>query len=337
MLERLSGFAHERFPLSSGRDPKSALSSIPVRLPQLAARARHADVIHCHGDVASTIALPLLWLRPSVVTCQGLHMIRRLDGARRRAMGGALAAVAAACHTVICSSAEEVAELEPAVRARDRTKLRVIYNGIDPPSAQSEATRASARAELGLSPDMVAGVFVGQLEHRKQPLLAAQAAIRVHAEAPFVLLVAGDGELAPQIRALDGPAVRALGYRTDMDRLLAASDVYVHPSEREGMSFALLEAMSHGLTVVAADSSSNPEAIGEAGLLFAPGDESDLTRALIRVGREPELRAALGAAAAARARDTFSPSAFLAASSDVYREALGGPTAPVRSAAGQIA
>ena len=63
MLERAPGFVHERFYLSSGRTPAEALASVPFRWPRLAARLRAVDLVHCHGDAASTISLPLLAVR----------------------------------------------------------------------------------------------------------------------------------------------------------------------------------------------------------------------------------------------------------------------------------
>ncbi len=80
MLERLPGFTHQRFYLSSGRSPARALTSIPARWPRLAARVRATDLVHTHGDVASTIALPLVRERPAVVTTHGLHLVRRAQG-----------------------------------------------------------------------------------------------------------------------------------------------------------------------------------------------------------------------------------------------------------------
>jgi glycosyltransferase involved in cell wall biosynthesis len=338
MLARLTAFVPERFYLSPSRAPATALASIPFRWPQLAAAQRTATLIHCHGDVASVIALPILRSHPAVMTGQGLHMLRRLEGVRRSLMNHAVAAVVARCRYVICSSAEERAELARIVPLDNRSKLRVIYNGIEPPAHIDERERLLIRGQLGIAPESVLGLFVGQLEPRKAPMLAALAAMRAHAAgAPFVLAMAGDGPQADQVRAMAGEAVKVLGYRKDVPRLLSAADVFVQSSEREGMSFALLEAMSHGLAVVAADSSSNPEAVGDAGLLFAAGDGTALTRALLRLSSDSALRSSLRERARTRALACFSPAGFLAASESVYQQALGRFTAPDQSAAAPLA
>ena len=166
------------------------------------------------------------------------------------------------------------------------------------------------------------GLFAGQLEPRKAPLLAAAATARARElGAPFVLAVAGDGPQVAELAAMGPAGVICLGYRTDLPRLLAAADVFVQPSEREGMSLALLEAMSCGLAVVAADGPGNPEAVGDAGLLFAARDERALAGALLRLSTEAELRASLGAAARVRALAEFGVQRFVAATRQVYVDA----------------
>jgi glycosyltransferase involved in cell wall biosynthesis len=331
-LERLDGFVHQRVYLSSGRAPVDALASIPLTLPQLAARLRRADLIQTHGDVATVLASPLLRARPSVMTGQGLHMLRRLSGPRRTVFVRALRAAISGCRFVICSSTAERTDLERIARPADRSKLCVVDNGIDTPAPVGEAKRQALRDELGVPDDVVLGVFVGQLERRKAPILAASAAIRVRqAGIPFVLALAGDGPEAEALQALAGEAVRTLGYRADVPELLAAADLFVQTSEREGMSFALLEAMAHGLAIVASDGPGNPEAVDDAGLLFRAGDEGALVAALTKVCTDSSLRNALGANASSRASERFSVEQFLASVGQVYRRALAA-TAPARDA-----
>lgn len=342
MLERLSGFVHERSYLSAGRSPASALASVPVRWPRAAARARRADLVHVHGEVAGALAWPLLRARPGVLTTHGLHMLRRVDGPRRVAAEQAARTVTRACRAVICTSVAERDELAAVLPATQRHKLRVIQNGIDLPTAigdpERSSVRSSVRAALGIDPDVVLGLFAGQLEARKAPLLAARAAERVNAAGvPFVLAVAGAGPLAMALEALAGAAVRPLGYRSDLPRLLGASDVFVLPSEREGISFALLEAMGHGLAVVAADGPGNPEVVGDAGLLVPAGDEDALVTAFTRLTADPDLRAALQDRARRRIEEGFTAERFLAATGEVYAQVLGDVRAPGRSFAGSSA
>jgi glycosyltransferase involved in cell wall biosynthesis len=338
MLERLAGFQHERFYLSRGRTARSAITSLPARWPRLAARMRSAQLIHAHGDVAAVLALPLMRGRPAVITTHGLHMLRRAVGFRGTLMERAVAATAARCRAVICTSAVERDELAGVIHEPDRGKLRVIHNGVDAPPALDPSVRASIRERLGAGAGTVLGLFIGQLEARKAPLLAARAATRAHAQAPsFTLAVAGDGPQKVELDGLRGDAVSVLGYRTDVETLLGAADVFVQPSEREGMSLALLQAMASGLAVVAADGPGNPEAVGDTGVLFAAGDEDALVSALTALSADAGRRSSLGRAARARAAEQFSAARFLAATEAVYREALTAVTVPRLGAGGSRA
>lgn len=326
LLERIQGYNHERMYLSAGRRPHEAIGSLPTRWPRIAASARGAELIHCHGDIAGVLGLPLLRYRPAVLTTHGLHLIRRIRNPGRMVMNAATATVVASCRSVICTSASERDELAMVTHSRDLAKLRVIHNGIDPPAAANQSQRASTRAAMGIGPDVVLGLFVGALEARKAPLLAASAARDTHAAGvPFVLAVAGDGPQACQLQALEGDAVKVLGHRSDVPRLLAAADVFVQPSEREGMSFALLEAMAHGVAVIAADIAGNTEAVGDAGVCFRPGERQALTAAMVRLSSDRGLRASLGATAREKALGEFSAAACIAATEAVYEDAVKEP------------
>ena len=88
----------------------------------------------------------------------------------------------------------------------------------------------------------------------------------------------------------------------------AAADVFVLPSVSEGLSNALLEAMSSGLAVLGSRVGGTAEAVeeGRTGLLFAPQDEAELAAKLKRFLDEPELAGRLGAAAREKAAAAFS-------------------------------
>jgi glycosyltransferase involved in cell wall biosynthesis len=89
--------------------------------------------------------------------------------------------------------------------------------------------------------------------------------------------------------------------------LLAASQVLVLPSLHEGQPMAVLEAMAHGLCVVATDVGGIPDLVedGTSGLLVPPGDVDRLTDALRRVVTDDTLRNRLADAAHVRATENF--------------------------------
>jgi glycosyltransferase involved in cell wall biosynthesis len=317
LLRGLDGYVHERLYLSQTRSPLRAAPAIAAALVR-AARPR-VDIVHGHGDVAGVLAAPVVRGRPFVISSHGLHMLRRARGPARTVFLACLSRALAGAVT-ICESRAERDEL---AAVRPNARLVVVPNGIVPaPPGPPE----SLRAELGLAAGEVLGVFAGQLEERKEPLLAIAAAERARAAgAPFVLAVAGAGPQEAAVDARAGAAVRPLGYRRDLGAILAAAEVYVAPSRREGVSYALLEAMGSGLVPVVADGPGSPEVVGDAGLVVAAGDEEALARALVRLCAEPELRRALGRAARRRVVDHYSLEGFLRETRAAYEQALTGP------------
>ena len=77
--------------------------------------------------------------------------------------------------------------------------------------------------------------------------------------------------------------------RPIMQELLSNCYAFVLPSEMEGLSIALLEALSYGNCIIASDIPENREVIGDAGLVFPPGDVARLRSVLARVLDEPDL------------------------------------------------
>lgn len=325
MLERLPGFEHRRFYLSSGRTKLAASRSVPARWGKLARSLSGVDLLHTHGDVATLITLPFLGRRPTVMTTHGLHLLRRSAGARGQLLALTARSAAARVHAVICTSTAEKEEFSRFISETELPKLRVIPNGVDPgPWAMEETERATVRRDLGIESGTTMGLFVGQLEVRKAPLLAADAAHAARAQGlPFVLVVAGAGPLLDELHARHSDALRILGHREDVQRLLGAADIYIQTSEREGMSYALLEAMSHALPVIGVDSPGVSDVVTGAGLLVPPGDESQLTRAISQLCLDTELRSEFGLKASRRIADRFSSERFLEATAAVYRLLLG--------------
>jgi glycosyltransferase involved in cell wall biosynthesis len=207
-----------------------------------------------------------------------------------------------------------------------------VENGIPLPEPIGPAERASMRGQLGIREDAFVVLYAGQLEERKRPLVAAQAVAALRA--PAVLLVAGEGPLRPRLERFPDETVRVLGFRDDVAALLAASDVFVMPSEREGLSLAVLEAMGRGTAVVVSDGAGNPEAVGDAGVVVPVGDVDALAQALRRMAADADVRSRLGAAGRARVREHYTAERWLADMEEVFEEAIG--TGPVR-APGQAA
>jgi glycosyltransferase involved in cell wall biosynthesis len=219
-------------------------------------------------------------------------------------------------------------ELRSLVGPDAARRLVLVRNGIELPPAVDSKERGATRTGLGLSDDSVAAVYLGSLEPRKDPLTAIRAAALARSRGlPLVLLVAGEGPLRGEIETHAGEGVRVLGFREDTARLLAAADLFVMPSSREGTSLALLEAMGHGLPVVVSDGPGNPEAVGDAGIVAPFGEEHAFAEALARLAADPAERRRIGAAARARVEREFDADSFVGGIERVYEEVLDQETA----------
>src|SRR5688572_1581694 len=125
-------------------------------------------------------------------------------------------------------------------------------------------------------------------------------------------------ELASGLGLLD--SVHLLGRRGDMPEVLSALDVFVLPSESEGMSNAILEAMAMRLPVVATDVGGAREQIeeGRSGFLVDYPDSAALARKVLALLRDPELRGRVGGAARERVVERYSAAGMVRQIEDLY-------------------
>lgn len=203
-----------------------------------------------------------------------------------------------------------------------RVRARVIPNAVSVPET---LTREQARAALGIGEEPVALCLARLVEQKRHDvLLDAWAQV---AE-PAVLLLAGQGELRPQLeeqarRLGVADRVRFLGMRRDVPALLAACDVTVLSSDWEGLPISILESMSAGRPPVVTDVDGNAEAIGlEAGKLVPRRDPAALAVALDSLLSDPQARGAAGEAGRRRTRERHDPDVLMRSYEDLFRELM---------------
>lgn len=315
-LEGIPGHTHTRLALSPSREPLRAAPALALAWPRVGAALRGHDLLHGHGDMATAIAAPLLGRRPSVWSSHGLHFLRRATGPAARLHGAALRRAGRHALTTTQSEAERADLLAIGVPG----PIEIVPNGVEVP-APDPVARARVRAELGLAADAVVALYAAQLEPRKGPRDAVAAARR----AGVTLLVAGEGPLEAELRAQADATVRVLGFRRDLPDLLQAADLFLMPSEREGQSMAVLEAMAAGRALVVSDGPGNPEAVADTGVVTPYGDVDALAAALASLAADPAARARLGAAARARVEAELSVTRFQERWGAIYARLLTRP------------
>jgi glycosyltransferase involved in cell wall biosynthesis len=207
-------------------------------------------------------------------------------------------------------------QTEPLVRmGYRRAAIEVIANGIEPAAAPHTAARLAGAGEFGV-------LCVARMQPEKRVDLFVRAVAAARRSDPRIRgFVAGDGSERAEIERLArGGGVELLGERRDVSPLLAGADAFALASEAEALPISVLEAMAHGLPVIAPDLGGTADAVidGVTGLLVAPGDQLAVERALLALAADPERARRLGAAGRARQRERFTAAQM----ADSYLEAL---------------
>jgi glycosyltransferase involved in cell wall biosynthesis len=293
-------------------------------------RELRIDVINGHnptGALFGTIAGSLVGVPVIVRTEHSIHYAARhsrLYRGMERWMTARSSAVICVCDAVRASHAPRFAGLE--------TRFVTIANGIGP--EPTTRARDDVRRELGIATDVPLALTVGSLTPQKAQhvLIEAMAELK-RLEARARLAIAGEGtlrlELEARIRELDlGGSVSLLGARGDVADLMRAADVFVLPSEREGLSITLLESMRAAIPAVATRVGGNAEAVddGVTGTLVPVQDAAALARAIARLFEDAPRREAMGRAAEARWRERFTASRMVLDTERLYeRERVAKP------------
>jgi glycosyltransferase involved in cell wall biosynthesis len=121
-----------------------------------------------------------------------------------------------------------------------------------------------------------------------------------------------------------GKHFRFLGYREDVPRLLAASDLAVLPSFSEGLPRSLLEAMVTGLPVVASGLDGIAELVvhGVTGFLVRPGFPAEFAEAVVRLLKDPELSREMGLRGKQRVAKHFHQAKMVSATERLYEQLM---------------
>ena len=163
-------------------------------------------------------------------------------------------------------------------------------------------------------------------------LFEAMAELRRHVPDACVLIAGADampGEPADLARSLNlEGAIHLLGRRSDMPDVLSAFDVFVLPSESEGMSNAILEAMAMKLPVVVTAVGGAPVVVedGVSGFLVDYPDSSAMAERLGRLFADPGLRGRVGEAARRRVVAEYSAAGMVRQMENLYVTLLNGKT-----------
>ena len=226
-------------------------------------------------------------------------------------------------------------ELENYLLSRARipaTKVSRIYNGVD--DRLFHAGPGDSLPSGFADPDSIVIGTVGRMHGVKDQVTLCHAFVRLCRQLPDTagrlrLVLIGDGPLQQSCKnlladaGLDGQAWLPGGLE-DVPELMRSLHVFVLPSQAEGISNTILEAMASGLPVVATDVGGNGELIdaGRTGLLVPPNDPDAMAEGIARYVQDSGLRLQHGENGRRRIVDRFSMAQMLSAYASVYDRLL---------------
>lgn len=186
--------------------------------------------------------------------------------------------------------------------------------------------RAAVRKELGVAEDSVLFLYVGRLNRDKGiPELLEAFALNCAKYAQTRLLLVGPDEEGMERLISPESGVLRVGYTDQPERYMAAADVFVLPSHREGFGSTVIEAAACGLPAVASRIYGLTDAVvdGETGILHRRGSAEDLASALAIMSGDHDMRRRMGSNARVRARRDFAMELVTRNTMEFYRHALG--------------
>ena len=220
------------------------------------------------------------------------------------------------------------------------SQAEVIYDFVEPPVRGDEATD-DVRRELGIPHGTVVVGMVARVSPQKDYLTLGNAAAQVSQQYPDTcFLVVGDNSVVDLNRQHYGVVTKYLddlgirdkfiftGHRDDVSRLLAAIDISVLSTHREGFPLSILESMGHEKPVIATAVGGIPEIVesGTNGYLFEHGDSAALATAISSLIESPGRRATFGLAARNIVTSRYSKAQFAHKIVSTYYDLIGTPS-----------
>jgi glycosyltransferase involved in cell wall biosynthesis len=262
-------------PLSWPRRSLRAQLAVGRTLRHLARRHR-PDIVHLHSSFAGAVgALALPRGVPLVYTPHGLAFAR--TGVSRAASVAVRAVEALIARRCAVLGAVSEAEADLARRGLGAPRVVVVRNGIR--ELDSELPPAPSATEAVV-------VAMGRIAAQRRPAATAQILSALAPAAEVAWIGGGEQGADAELRALGIPVTGWLPREEALERLSRAS-VYLHWSEWDGQSLAILEAMARNVVVVASDIPANREIVGPRQVCADERQAIELVQALLN---DPELR-----------------------------------------------
>ncbi len=208
----------------------------------------------------------------------------------------------------------------------NKNKIDVIFNGIF--CDEEKEAMSNIRSELAIDDDTFVICTLARYHIAKGLDYFVKSIKRLaeKTDRKFVVLIAGDGELFDEIKALIAELgledkILQLGYRTDSENILFGSNLFVNSAKcYEALSFAILEALGSGLPVVATNVGGNSDIINDktdCGYIVEYGNEDEMANAILKLMENKDVHARFCVNAKKAIKEVFNLRILL---DDIYKE-----------------
>ncbi len=188
--------------------------------------------------------------------------------------------------------------------AKKHTHAPVIKHidgiGVDFSNRESVISREEKRNQLNITQDDILVLSVGELQKRKNHQVIIRAIAKLN-NPHIKYIICGQGVLEDELKALGEKnnlqnQLFFLGYRADIPEIMSACDIYAHPSIREGLGLASLEAMASGLPLITSNVQGVPDYVenGVTGYMCSPMDVEAFSENLNKLTTDKALREKIG-------------------------------------------
>ncbi|MDR9504858.1 glycosyltransferase family 4 protein [Brevibacillus agri] len=329
-------------------EPLSNLRSI-LALYRLMKRERY-DAVHVHTPVAAVlgrVAARLAGVSPVVYTAHGYYFHDGMSRGEYRLYYAVEKWFAKHLTDYLLLQSREDYELSVQDGFSPPERIMHLGNGVDVerrfhPQAVSPEEAVEVRSALGIGADDLVIAYVGRMVGEKGIFELLDAFSRLARESGRVrLLLVGDvsdSERDQRGKALrehcrENPQIVLTGFRQDIPQLLAASDIFVLPSHREGLPRSIIEAMAMGKPIVATNIRGCREEVtdGVNGILVKPKQSEHLYKALKKLACDARLREAYGQNSRYLAEEHFNEQHVLARQAELFAALLAAKTEPPRT------
>lgn len=221
----------------------------------------------------------------------------------------------------------------------EAAKVYSVLNGLDISGWDYETDGRPIRQEFNIPPNMPVMAIASRLFYWKGHTELIQSLALVKQTVPdFRLLIVGEddpratpgrGPYSEELKALVADLglqdqVVFTGFRKDMPAIMAAADIFTHPSFEEPFGMVYVEAMAMKKPIITLNQGGSAEVVehGKSGLLSSPKDIEQMAANIVTLIQDPEMRQRMGEYGRQRAESYFNPQRMTRDMENVYRRVI---------------